>query len=103
MQSAAKPGADDKVGTVAADGHLGSDAGAFFADAEREQGDRLAAERAFVEIEMFLADDMVGVRAAENRAQFLANGNEDGNHWRHAPSLQQAGHRVAWRAVAAAF
>ena len=69
-----------QVGTVAADCHLGGDAGAFLADAQREQGHGLTGESALVEIEVRLTHDMVRVSAPEDRAQFLADGNEDGDH-----------------------
>ena len=80
LKAAAEAGADNQVGPVAVDGHLGSDAGAFLADAERQQCHGLASERTFVEVEMFLADDVVGVGATQDGLEFLANGNKDGDH-----------------------
>ncbi len=61
LQSAAEAGADDEVGPVTFDGHFGGDAGAFLADAEGQQRDRLAGQRAFVKVEVLLAHDMAGV------------------------------------------
>jgi hypothetical protein len=75
------------------DGHLSGDTGAFLADAERKQSDRLAAKRALVEIEVLLAYDMLGVGTAQNRAEFLANGNEDGDHGSRRFAVADA----AWR------
>jgi hypothetical protein len=80
LKTAAEAGTDDQIRPVAVDGHLGGDAGAFLADAEREQGHRLAAERAFMEVEMFLTNDVVGIGAAQDGLEFLTNGNKDGDH-----------------------
>ncbi len=79
-EAAAKTGTDDQIGTVTADGHLGGDARAFLADAQREQRDRLAAERAFVEIQMSLPDNLIRLRPTQNGMQFLFDGNKNGNH-----------------------
>src|SRR5277367_2823827 len=80
LESAAEPRTDHQIGAIAMDGHLGGNAGTFLADAEGQQGDRLAAERAFVEVEMFLTDDVVGVGATQDGFELLANGNKDGDH-----------------------
>jgi hypothetical protein len=80
LESASKTCADNKIRAVAANGHLGGDPGAFLADAKRKQRDGLAAQRALMEIEMFLADDVICVGPTQDRAQFLTNGNEDGDH-----------------------
>jgi len=80
LQSATETGADHQIGPVAANGHLGGNAGAFLADPQRQQGNGLTAERALVEIEMFLADDVIGIRPAQDGPQLLTNGNENGNH-----------------------
>ena len=80
LKPAAKSRADDEAGTIAADGCLGGNAGAFLAYAQREQSHGLTAESAFVEIQVRLAHDIVGVCALEDRAQFLTDGDEDGDH-----------------------
>jgi len=80
LQPTAKPRADNEVGAVAANGHFGGDASALLADTEGKKSDGLTAERALVEIEMFLADDMVGVCPVQNGAEFLTYRNENGNH-----------------------
>jgi hypothetical protein len=80
LEAAAEASADNQVGPVATDRHFGSDAGAFLSDAKRQQRDGLSGQCAFVEIEMFLAHEMVGISATEDGPQFLADGNEDGYH-----------------------
>ena len=48
--------------------------------AEGEQGNRLASERAFVEVEVFLPDDLGRVRPAQDRVELLFDGDKNGNH-----------------------
>ena len=83
LQGAAKPGADDQVGTIILDGLLGGDAGAILADPEGEQGDGLTGKGALEEVQVGLPDQMVGVRAPKDRAKFLLDGDKDGDHGRH--------------------
>jgi hypothetical protein len=80
LESPAKTGADNQIRTVTANGHFSGDAGAFLANAERQQGNRLSAESALMKIEVFLADDMVRVRTMQNGLKLLANCNEDRDH-----------------------
>ena len=90
LQPAAKAGTDDEVRPVTLDGHLGGDPGAFLADAESEECDRLAVKRAFVEIEVFLPDHVRRVGATQDGAQLLFDGDENRDQAQELPGFSAA-------------